>query len=753
MKKSTFLLIILAWPLFLLVTHVSLAQTTVVVPGNFQSEMGCPGDWMPDCDLTRLTATNPGLWEGTFYLPAGSWMYKIAYDNSWSENYGEGGIPYGPDIPLYLATPAFVHFFFSTETHLVVATPQSSPIKVAGNFQDELGCGADWAADCDATALAYDNGSNRWFGLLPVPSGTWEYKIVHNNSWDENYGEGGLPNGAAITLEVADDRQILFWYDPITHITATTPVDSMVTLTGDIQTALLFDGSNNLWTKKLTLPQGSYQFKVALDSAGAVNYGEGGVPDGAPYAATFDEPSVLTFTYQPASHILNWTTQSVVVTLPGSFQALLGCSGDWDPGCNVTQLHYDINTSLYSGTFEIPAGYYEYKVAINNSWEENYGADGTPHGPNIPLYLEGDATITFFYDPLSHYVTLQFSSSTLCVNVFYDANANGYPDEYSPLEGVAVRLDADSVHHEGFTSAEGLACFTDLATMPYLLTTEGPPSYKLTTYEEQYVYPYGPSTAYVGMVCLGEAGAESKGFWTSRLGKRAFESTPYNESILYSMSYLNLRNPNGSLFTPGSYDQLAVWMKQASGRNMSNLLSAELAAFVLNIQTGKVDGSRMVYAPGFGYYANGNFVDGYSLMRQVGSYLSAYPVSKGGDNSRPMMEKLKDILENANGDRTFVQLEPCTAPVCKEWERDRPMYEHAKLWPNPTATNFRLKVPFSEADGPVSIQVFDRYNNLVFTTQGNASEEFIFGDNLPAGMYFVRIEQGADRVDVKAIKK
>ena len=31
----------------------------------------------------------------------------------------------------------------------------------------------------------------------------------------------------------------------------------------------------------------------------------------------------------------------------------------------------------------IPAGPYKYKVAINNSWTENYGAGGVPNGINI----------------------------------------------------------------------------------------------------------------------------------------------------------------------------------------------------------------------------------------------------------------------------------------------------------------------------------------------------------------------------------
>ena len=36
-------------------------------------------------------------------------------------------------------------------------------------------------------------------------------------------------------------------------------------------------------------------------------------------------------------------------------------------------------------------GAYEYKVALNDSWDENYGAGGAPGGANIPLTAPGGA--------------------------------------------------------------------------------------------------------------------------------------------------------------------------------------------------------------------------------------------------------------------------------------------------------------------------------------------------------------------------
>jgi hypothetical protein len=43
---------------------------------------------------------------------------------------------------------------------------------------------------------------------------------------------------------------------------------------------------------------------------------------------------------------------------------------------------------LWKATFTLSAGTYAWKVAINNSWDINYGAGGAAGGSDIPLVLE-----------------------------------------------------------------------------------------------------------------------------------------------------------------------------------------------------------------------------------------------------------------------------------------------------------------------------------------------------------------------------
>ena len=50
--------------------------SAVSVPGSFDSEVGCPGDWQPECPQIQMTQrSNDGVWSVTLALPAGSYEY------------------------------------------------------------------------------------------------------------------------------------------------------------------------------------------------------------------------------------------------------------------------------------------------------------------------------------------------------------------------------------------------------------------------------------------------------------------------------------------------------------------------------------------------------------------------------------------------------------------------------------------------------------------------------------------------------
>ncbi|MET0726462.1 MAG: alpha-amylase family glycosyl hydrolase, partial [Leifsonia sp.] len=106
--------------------------------------------------------------------------------------------------------------------------------------------------------------------------------------------------------------------------------------------------------------------------------------------------SVSTVVVEPPAEEIN------LVTIPGSHNGEMGCAGDWVPSCEAAKLTKRAD-GIYAGTFDIPAGPYEFKVAINGSWDVNYGANGVKDGANI-AYTAPGGPITFYFDPRSHQV-------------------------------------------------------------------------------------------------------------------------------------------------------------------------------------------------------------------------------------------------------------------------------------------------------------------------------------------------------------
>jgi hypothetical protein len=106
-----------------------------------------------------------------------------------------------------------------------------------------------------------------------------------------------------------------------------------------------------------------------------------------------------------ATQIRNLIAGALVgmVNLPGSYQDKAGCGNAWDPACKATSMEKG-DDGLYRLTIQLPAGDYEFKVALDGSWAVNYGSDGALNGPNYPLKLTADGTVIFTYNPETHMV-------------------------------------------------------------------------------------------------------------------------------------------------------------------------------------------------------------------------------------------------------------------------------------------------------------------------------------------------------------
>lgn len=195
--------------------------SAVTVAGSLQSEVGCGGDWDPACANTHLAYdADDDVWQATFSLVAGFYEYKAALNDSWDENYGLNAVAGGPNIPLSLGADTSVKFYYDHKSHWITDNQSSLIVTAPGSYQSEIGCGSDWDAGCLRSWLQNTDGDNLYtFSTTSIPAGDYEVKAAINESWDVNYGQGGVQNGPNIPFSVFQDNStVTFTFDSTTNV-------------------------------------------------------------------------------------------------------------------------------------------------------------------------------------------------------------------------------------------------------------------------------------------------------------------------------------------------------------------------------------------------------------------------------------------------------------------------------------------------------------------------------------------------------
>ena len=123
---------------------------------------------------------------------------------------------------------------------------------------------------------------------------------------------------------------------------------------------------------------------------------------------------------------------------------------------------------------------------------------------------------------------------------------------------------------------------------------------------------------------------------------------------------LYLRNAAGNRMNFAcDYTAFRNWLLGATATNMAYMLSAQLASMELNVEAGFVHGNSLVYAPGTNS-ANGlGFATVNALMSEANAELTLHGTAFAGDSWRTYQEALKNALDKANNNQTFVQPTPC----------------------------------------------------------------------------------------------
>jgi hypothetical protein len=421
---------------------------SVTVAGSLQSELGCPGDWQPDCASSHLAFDAiDGVWQGTFAVPGGNWEYKAALGDSWVENYGANATRSGSNITLSLASAASVKFYYDHESHWIADDHDQIIATAAGSFQSELGCPGDWQPDCLRSWLEDPDGDGVYSFVASLPPGNYEVKVAHNESWSENYGAGGVQNGAniAFTVQTGCERTS-FVYNPTTHVLTVSPAPALgpqptrVTVAGSLQselgcpgdwqpdcaaTHLALDTNDGVWQGTFPVPAGAWEYRAALDDAWAENYGQNASPGGANIGLTLPTPASVTFYYDHGTHWIADSVNKVIATAAGSFQSELGCPGDWQPGCLRSWLEDPDGDGIYSFIAVIPAGEYEVEVAHDEGLGATYGLGGLEDGPSIAFTAPGNCTpLRFTYNPATHLLTVAQASASQPTTTFVASSRN-----------------------------------------------------------------------------------------------------------------------------------------------------------------------------------------------------------------------------------------------------------------------------------------------------------------------------------------
>ncbi|RIL00286.1 MAG: hypothetical protein DCC71_18780 [Proteobacteria bacterium] len=193
---------------------------SVTIAGSLQSELGCPGDWDPSCAVTNLAYdASDEVWQGSFSLPAGAFEYKAALNGSWDLHYGAFAQQNGANLALDVAAPRTVKFYYDDAMHWITDSLGSRIVTAPGSHQSELGCPGDWQPDCLRAWLQDPDGDGVYERTTTaLPAGAYETKAAVGESWDENYGAGGVLNGPQIAFAVAEDFEpVTFRFDGATN--------------------------------------------------------------------------------------------------------------------------------------------------------------------------------------------------------------------------------------------------------------------------------------------------------------------------------------------------------------------------------------------------------------------------------------------------------------------------------------------------------------------------------------------------------
>jgi len=293
-----------------------------------------------------------------------------------------------------------------------------------------------------------------------------------------------------------------------------------------------------------------------------------------------------------------------------------------------------------------------YKIwdIVYNGVNQGY-LDTTNAGGEYKVWVSQDITFPESLSKTDNFKVLpNVTANRLKVLKFYDANANGLDDDGMYITGWKLHI-YDNIDWIRWTPVD-IQLAPDNYTVDEFKPVET--NWMPTTPTSVDVVLPPDATVKFGNLCLGGGGGLTLGFWSNKNGQKLFGADD-----LALMVSLNLRDAKGSAFNPASYTVFRNWLLSAKATNMAYMLSAQLAAMELNVLNGKVSGDALIYAPGATSANSLGFATVNAVMAEANAELGLHGATAAGSPYRDYQEALKNALDNANNNMTFVQAQPC----------------------------------------------------------------------------------------------
>jgi hypothetical protein len=211
----------------------------------------------------------------------------------------------------------------------VIPPPFPEPVRVAaiGDFQDELGCGADFDAGCAATDLARNRGT--WSGTFVLPPGVYSLRIFTQGDVDRSLGVGGIEQAPDLRFAVpAGAAAVVVTYDEASGAISARPAAARVQVASGAGTVDLNPIEGGGYEGYFDAPAGSEGFQVLVDGQAVHSDGTPFEFDarlhivtdagGNPVTLEFVEPASLTATRIDLNGNLATGSCIAVLTLGGS---------------------------------------------------------------------------------------------------------------------------------------------------------------------------------------------------------------------------------------------------------------------------------------------------------------------------------------------------------------------------------------------------------------------------------------------------